>query len=1090
MIQHEPINYTGDKVYLKHGVRKYYHSKTNKSLNQLNQPNALTSIKIAHSNINSIRNKTDQIGTELSDYDILCFSETKLNDTVPSSKLEIDGYKTPIRKDRDINNGGGLMIYLKHNIFSKRRSDLENNSIECVWLEIRSLKSKFLLGLFYRPPNSSIEFWNHFENSLESASEQNMDMIVLGDFNEDILSPVSSNHLTRTMLKFNLAHVINEPTRITPTSATCLDLIMTNHSSIINDSQVLPPFNSDHSTITTEVNFKTYKSLTYKKNIWKFEEANITAIENELNQTDWSFILNGDNMNEIANQFEEVILSTAQKFIPKVTFTKRPNDKPWMTNEIRKCMRQRNRLYNKAKRTRQTSHWQKYKDKRNEIVDIIREAKSDYNKKLEEKIADPNLSPKDWYRLVNDITKLKNKHNPQPPLCKNNQVHIHPIDKAQTLNEHFASISKIENEPQIPAQPIDTEFSLSSIHVTNQDVKDQLHLLNSSKPGGPDDISPKLLKLISSCIHYPLTLLFNRSLELGQVPYQWKMGNISAIFKGKGDDQDPTNYRPISVTSCLGKILEKIIFKYLFNYLEENKILTNYQSGFRPRDSTVNQLLELYQIIVENLDKGLELKFIFCDISKAFDKVWHQGLLHKLRNYGINGNIYNWFTSYLLDRKQRVISEGFSSTWLPTCAGVPQGSVLGPYLFLLYINDVVNNIDTNVRLFADDTSLFTVIENANSIQALQEDLYKIAKWSEDWCIILNPSKTTSMTFTRKRNSQPLDVKFDDQTLKDVKHHTHLGLTLTSDASWDEHIKRTYSKAAYRLNILRMLKYDLDRKSLLRFYTSFIRPTLEYGDIVWDNISQQNQTLLENVQLDACRIITGLRKGTSHSILYNELGLCPLAERRKKHKLIQFYKILNNEAPTYLDNILYRFNEQQSQYNLRSEKLKHPTPKTKSYQDSFFISTTNLWNNLSPELNNATSLHSFKNLLKKETTQPPKWFSTGTRKYNIIICQLRNEKSQLNNDLFKDHLKDSPLCTNCNENKHENKQHFFFECTKFTQQRTDMINRLQACPILYSNIVLNAEFLVTGSNTLSEEYNLQLTNIVSNFIKDTQRFDGH
>ena len=134
---------------------------------------------------------------------------------------------------------------------------------------------------------------------------------------------------------------------------------------------------------------------------------------------------------------------------------------------------------------------------------------------------------------------------------------MQPTDKAQTLNEHFASISKIENEPPIPEQSLNTEFFLSSIHVTSQDVKDQLHLLNSSKPGGPDEISPKLIKLISSYIHYPLTLFFNRSLELGQVPYQWKMANISAIFKGKGDDKDPTNYRHISVTSCLGKILEK-----------------------------------------------------------------------------------------------------------------------------------------------------------------------------------------------------------------------------------------------------------------------------------------------------------------------------------------------------------------------------------------------------------------------------------------------------------------------------------------------------------------------------------------------------
>ena len=201
----------------------------------------------------------------------------------------------------------------------------------------------------------------------------------------------------------------------------------------------------------------------------------------------------------------------------------------------------------------------------------------------------------------------------------------------------------------------------------------------------------------------------------------WKMADISAIFKGKGSEELPTNYRPISITSCLGKIMEKIIFKYLYNYLEQHSILTKHQSGFRPKDSTVNQLLEIYHIIMENLDKGKDIKFVFCDISKAFDKVWHEGLIYKLRKYGIDGTLISWFKSYLSNRNQRVINEGYKSQWESTSAGVPQGSFLGPYLFLVYINDIVENINCNVRLFADDTSLLTVIENNDSIKLLNED---------------------------------------------------------------------------------------------------------------------------------------------------------------------------------------------------------------------------------------------------------------------------------------------------------------------------------------------------------------------------------
>ena len=186
------------------------------------------------------------------------------------------------------------------------------------------------------------------------------------------------------------------------------------------------------------------------------------------------------------------------------------------------------------------------------------------------------------------------------------------------------TISTTENEKEITENLELPNFTLNSILITEQDVKDQLNNLNSKKPGGPDEIMPKLLKIFNTNLIIPLTLLFNRSLQLGQVPNQWKLANVSAIFKGKGSPDDPSNYRPISITSCIGKILEKIIFKYIYNYLQENDILTKFQSGFRPKDSTVNQLLEIYHTIIENLDKGKDIKFIFCDVSKAFDKVWHR----------------------------------------------------------------------------------------------------------------------------------------------------------------------------------------------------------------------------------------------------------------------------------------------------------------------------------------------------------------------------------------------------------------------------------------------------------------------------------
>ena len=1062
-------------------------SSQNNQIRQNNNTMQMTSMKLAHSNINSIRNKIDDIASELSDYEIICISETKLNDSILTSNLMLNTYNTPIRKDRNHNDGGGLIIYIKNNIFFKRRDDLESNIIENIWVEIHSVRKKFLLGLFYRPPESRVNYWNEFDNIIEKASEENLDIIVMGDLNYDILKANTNSHFFQTLSKFNLHNVITEPTRVSKKSSTCIDLIITNHPAIITDTNVLPPFHSDHCTVTTEVTFKTYKSLAYKKTIWKYDDANLQSIKNKFDSVDWSFINDNDNINLSNEKFNTILTETAEEFIPKVSFTYRPNEKPWMDSVIRKHMRQRDRLYHKAKTKNTDNHWLNFKNKRNQVVQMVRDAKKSYMNKLQNKLADPNLSSKHWYKIANDITKMKNKSNPPPPLIQNGNPNIHPLDKAQVLNDHFVNISTIDTDKEINENLNPPNFSLDTIIVTEQDVKDQLCNLNSSKPGGPDEIMPPLIKLFNTNLVKPLTMLFNKSLQLGQVPNQWKMANVSAIFKGKGNENDPSNYRPISITSCIGKILEKIIFKYLYNYLQENEILTKYQSGFRPKDSTVNQLLEIYHTIIENLDNEKDIKFIFCDVSKAFDKVWHRGLIHKLQKYGITGNMLNWMKSYLSGRQQRVKNEGFFSTWKSTNAGVPQGSVLGPYLFLLYINDITENIKTNIRLFADDTSLYTVIENDDSIHLLNEDLREIAKWADTWLIILNPTKTNSMTFSRKFEINWPEAKFNNITIQDEKTHTHLGITFSADATWKEHIRNIYKKAAYRLNIMRMLKYDLDRKSLHRFYISFIRPTLEYGNILWDNCTDDQVKLLESIQLDAARIITGLRKGTNHDVLYKETGLSSLASRRKNAKLIQFYKILNNESPTYIDEIVRKFNAHNTGYNLRnSNLLKHPTPRTRSYQKSFFIATTDLWNDLDQELKNCTSLHSFKTILKNRTAKPPKYYSEGERRSNIFLCQLRNNKSQLNFDLCHDHLNNSSLCIHCQTP--ETKLHFLLECPYYIKQRVDLINWLISNPRIYEAISITEHDLLCGNPTITDRDNAELLAAVSRYIIATKRFD--
>ena len=349
-------------------------------------------------------------------------------------------------------------------------------------------------------------------------------------------------------------------------------------------------------------------------------------------------------------------------------------------------------------------------------------------------------------------------------------------------------------------------------------------------------IVPKLDLVRTESMAYDIMAkIFNKSLQHAHFPSSWKYANVTPIHK-KDDKSLPNNYRPVSLLSQIGKSMEKCVHKYMFNYLYRHQLLTPSQSGFIPKDSTTNQLIHLYHTFCEAVDDGKEVRVVFCDISKAFDRVWHRGLLHKLENIGCTGQLLEWFRNYLSDRKQRVVIRGQSSNWADVEAGVPQGSVLGPLLFLIFINDIVHSINSFIRLFADDTSLYIIVDNPNEAAiTLNTDLDKIYKWAEIWLVEFNPLKTFTMTISRRLLSPPHPpLIFNNVQVQVTQSHKHLGLTFSSNCTWSEHIKLITRTAWQRLNMLRGLKFKLKRKSLEKLYIGFVRPLLEYSDTVWDN----------------------------------------------------------------------------------------------------------------------------------------------------------------------------------------------------------------------------------------------------------------
>ena len=388
------------------------------------------------------------------------------------------------------------------------------------------------------------------------------------------------------------------------------------------------------------------------------------------------------------------------------------------------------------------------------------------------------------------------------------------------------------------------------------------------------------------------------------------MTTVTSIFK-KGDKQFIKNYRPISLLPICGKIFEKIIFNNLYSYLTVNNLITKKQSGFRPGDSITNQLL--YQLVNEihqafENPKSLEVCAVFLDISKAFDKVWHDGLIFKLKQNGVYGSLLMFFQNYLNNRKQRVVLNGSYSSYSTVESGMPQGSVLGPLLFLIYINDLERNIKSNIRFFVDDTMLFSIVKYPTiSANNLNHDLDIIQQWAYQWKMEFNPDPTkqaTEVLFSCKKSSpNHPQLIFNGIAVAKVNDQKHLGLILDSRLSFEKHINEKIIKAKKIVGILKHLSRFLPLKMLDHMYKALVRSHLDYCDIIYHIPSHQNQAPLgvtlnsvmekiERIQYQSALAISGAWHGSNRAKLYEELGWESLSDRRMGRRILQIHKILN------------------------------------------------------------------------------------------------------------------------------------------------------------------------------------------------------
>ena len=789
-------------------------------------------------------------------------------------------------------------------------------------------------------------------------------------------------------------------------------------------------------------------------------------------------------------------METVKQFIPQKKIVIDPKDKPWINAAVKAKIKERNKYHRRMKSSNNEELYATYKLKRIEANMAMMQAKQSYIEKTKSKLCDANTSSKQYWHLIKNI--YGNKIDVGiPALIENGSVVSSAKEKAEIFNEHFLNKSKLPDSlPKLPILEI-SENEISLIQTNAAEVGNAIKSLNISKANGYDNISNKLLKMTVNSISRPIANLFNKSLSNGVFPTIWKKANVSPIFK-QNDKQNKNNYRPISLLSNMGKLFERIVFKHLYAFCMQHKLLTWRNSGYKLMDSSINQLIFITHNIYKALEKGDDVCFVSLDATAAFDRVWHDALIYKLRSKGVTGPLLNWLKSYLSNRFQRVVIKGQYSEWAQIKAGVPQGSILGPLLFLIYVDDIVNGIESNIYLFADDTSLLeNLTDPILSFEKLNRDLSKLDAWSKQWLVSFNPTKTKYIIFSKKKNKQNYpDLFLGGLKLKKVDEIKQLGVTFAQDMSFDVHIKNNCTKAMNRLTALKRAGFKLTKRSKLQIYTAFIRPILEFGFQLYVNSSLENLKLLDVIQRQSLLFITSAYKKTSNNELHKEVGIPYLESRRNMQMILFMYKAQNCLLPNYILDIIPT-NIGRQNYDIRYPNLIPQFRSQKNYfLKSFIPSAIKLWNETQLDIRKSTTLSLCKKKLKdiySIYTYPLFLDFEGTGPINH--SRMRMGLSGLNCHRKKYNFIDYDMCDLCHLAK-EDTTHFFLYCPAHAAQRQELLDGLsREIPMAVQTHIENyhnnrniksfINILVNG--TKNKEIDNIIFKHIFDFINNTQRF---
>ena len=693
----------------------------------------------------------------------------------------------------------------------------------------------------------------------------------------------------------------------------------------------------------------------YARADWDSLRKAATELSTELqSRSDW------DTTEGMWKTFKDSLLSAIQQFIPHKT-ARNKTSQPWITPGIRQLISKRDRKYRLMKKTGSAELREEVKILRRTIQRQIRRG---YWKHLnsvftEETATNQAGNKKFWSYIKNQ----RSSNVGVAPLKKEGRLTSDPKEQAELLNNHFQSVfgdgqEYTAEEFEHKTGMADTNLpSMDNISISCQGVQKLLKNLNPHKAGGPDGISPRVLKELADELAPALTTIFQSSMSSGVVPADWRSAYVTPIFK-KGEQYNPANYRPVSLTCIVCKLMEHIVVSSVMQHFEAHNLLNDRQHGFRRGRSCESQLLEFVEELTTNLESGKQTDILIMDFAKAFDRVNHSLLIHKLQRYGIRGSTLTWINSFLKNRRQAVVVDGHQSSYVSVRSGVPQGSVLGPCLFLAYINDLPDKLTALVRLFADDTAVYRIVDNCQQQDQLQQDLQSLTDWEKSWDMQFHPAKCVSMSVTRSR--RPLDRSYvlHGHNLDTVHTAKYLGVTLQHQMTWDTHINETLNKANRTLGFLRRNLKISSSSIKEKAYKALVRPLLEYASAVWDPYTQKNIDKLEAIQRRAARFVLNRYHNTSSvSRLIEQLGWPSLAQRRRTTRLGTLYKIHHGliQCPVIRAKLVPPPPRQRRTHNQQFCLI---NTRTQYRGGSFLPRTVRDWNNLPGDTVEATTVDAF------------------------------------------------------------------------------------------------------------------------------------